>query len=171
VVAKTDTAHRALASAFAQRKVRKVYLALVWGHPDPAEGTVDAGIGRSRSDPTRMSTRAPRRRDALTTFATCERMPGFALLRVQLVTGRTHQIRVHMQSLHHPIVGDARYGAQPWRGVRDPRKRMALAAFQRIALHAAELSFTHPVTGRTIELTAPLPREFEDLLSVLREVP
>jgi 23S rRNA pseudouridine1911/1915/1917 synthase len=76
-----------------------------------------------------------------------------------------------MQSLHHPIVGGARYGAQPWRGVRDPRKRMALAAFQRIALHAAELSFTHPVTGRTIELTAPLPREFEDLLSVLREVP
>jgi 23S rRNA pseudouridine1911/1915/1917 synthase len=95
-------------------------------------------------------------------------MPGFAWLSLDLRTGRTHQIRVHMQSIHHPLVGDDRYGGRQWRSVQDPRKRKALAEFRRLALHAADLSFPHPETGRELSLHAPLPAELRSLLDTLR---
>jgi 23S rRNA pseudouridine1911/1915/1917 synthase len=168
VVARTDEAHLALASAFARREVVKVYHALVWGHPDPAEGVVDRSIGRSRRNRTAMSVRAPRGRRAVTRYAEVERMPGFSLLRIDLKTGRTHQIRVHLQSIHHPVVGDDRYGGRQWKGVQDTVKRNALRQFRRLALHASELGFRHPSTGEELRFRSELPGEIRSLLEVLR---
>jgi 23S rRNA pseudouridine1911/1915/1917 synthase len=167
LVAKTDEAHRALVAAFARREVRKTYLALVWGHPEPAEGTIDRGVGRSRADRTKMMVGARRSRPAVTSYRTLEFLPGFSYLEVDLVTGRTHQIRVHFQSLLHPVIGDTRYGGQPWRNLRDPVKRAAIQGFHRLALHAARISLAHPVTGERLEIEAPLPAEFEALLATL----
>jgi 23S rRNA pseudouridine1911/1915/1917 synthase len=171
VVAKTDAAHHALARAFAARAVRKRYVALVWGHPRPAAGAIEREIGRSRRDPTRMAVRSTRgrRRGAITVYSTIESLRGFALLEVEPATGRTHQIRVHLESIHHPIVGDDRYGGRGWRGVQDPLRRGALRGFDRLALHAAGLALPHPATGRIVRFTSPLPADFERLLRALRE--
>lgn len=168
VVAKTDAAHRMLAAAFAARQIRKTYLAIVWGHPKPADGRIERSIGRSRADPTRMSVRAPRGRSAATVYRTLEAVPGFALLEVAIETGRTHQIRVHLQSIHHPVVGDDRYGGPAWRGLRDPRQRKAVRGLERHALHAWKLAFTHPATGETVAFAAPPPPEIDALLGALR---
>jgi 23S rRNA pseudouridine1911/1915/1917 synthase len=170
VVAKTDAAHRALTTAFAERRVRKTYAALVWGRPDPAEGTIDRAIGRSRTDPTKMSVRVPRSRarEATTIYRTAESLPGFTLLRIDLVTGRTHQIRVHFASIGHPVVGDTRYGGNPWKSLRSPASRAALGAFHRLALHAAHLELRHPVTDEPLAFDAPMPADFSHLLEVLR---
>lgn len=168
VVAKTDEAHRMLARAFAQRQVRKTYRALVWGHPSPVEGRIDRNIGRSRSNPTRMSVDAARGRSAATVYRSVETLPGFSLLQLGLETGRTHQIRVHLQSIHHPVVGDTRYGGVQWKGVQDPVKRKALREFRRLALHASDLGFQHPRGGQEVVFHAPLPEDIERLLRVLR---
>jgi 23S rRNA pseudouridine1911/1915/1917 synthase len=170
VVAKTDEAHSRLSEAFASRNVRKRYLALVWGHP-PEEGTVDQPIGRSRDSPVKMAVRATRgrTRSATTHYCTLETMPGFSWLEVLPHTGRTHQIRVHMQAIHHPLVGDERYGGRAWRGVQDPLKRKALREFDRLGLHAADLTFPHPRSGESLKIDAPLPQELEQLLVILRQ--
>jgi 23S rRNA pseudouridine1911/1915/1917 synthase len=171
VVAKTDPAHEYLAKAFERRLVRKRYLAAVWGHPDPPEGRIELPIGRSRSNPLMMSVRSTRgrRRSALSTYETLESMPGFSLLAVSPETGRTHQIRVHLQSIHHPIVGDARYGGRGWRGVQDGVKKHAIRKLERLALHASDLAFTHPADGGHMKFHAPLPADFEELLNKLRK--
>ncbi len=168
IVAKTDAAHAALSQAFAGRKIRKRYEALVWGYPDPADGVIEKQIGRSRANPVMMSVRGRGSRDALTHYATGERLTGFSQLTLRPTTGRTHQLRVHLKSIGHPIVGDTRYGGVLWKGVQDPLKRKALKSFDRLALHATGLAFEHPVTGRRLELEAPLPDEFEGLLRALR---
>jgi len=171
VVAKSDSAHLALTRAFAAREVDKRYRALVWGHPRPEEGVIEQEIGRSRINPTKMAVRATRgrRRWARTAYSTIESVPGFSLLDVELTTGRTHQIRVHLESIHHSIVGDERYGGRAWRGVQNPLKRKALREFPYLALHAAKLSFQHPVRGERMRFRSPLPQRFEDLLVVLRD--
>jgi 23S rRNA pseudouridine1911/1915/1917 synthase len=169
VVAKTDAAHRALASAFARREVDKTYLALVWGHPKPPSGRIERAIGRSRSDRTKMSVAGPRGRPALSSYRTLETMPGFALLEVTIATGRTHQIRVHLLSLHHPVVGDTRYAGERWRGVPDPIKRKALRELPRLALHAAALGFRHPDRGEPMQFRSPLPEDLLALAAVLRK--
>lgn len=168
VVAKTDEAHRALSLAFAQRRVRKVYRALVWGRLLPANGVIERGIGRSRANPTRMAVDTPGARAAHTTYETIESLPGFTLLRVAIATGRTHQIRVHLTALHHAVVGDTRYGGAAWKGMRDPHKRNAVRAFRRLALHASRLAFVHPVSGEQVSFHSPLPEELEALLRTLR---
>jgi 23S rRNA pseudouridine1911/1915/1917 synthase len=170
VVAKTDAAHRRLSRAFAEREVRKSYRALVWGRPEPAGGVIERPIGRSRGNPTKMAIHGVRGRSrpALTLFRTAETMPGFALLDIDLRTGRTHQIRVHLQSIHHPIVGDERYGGRAWRGVQDPIKRKALRELERLALHAAVLEFPHPCGNRLARFEAPLPDDLVHLLDILR---
>jgi len=173
VVAKTDATHRALAEMFARREIEKSYLALVWGRPDPPEGCVERAIGRSRNNPTKMTIGVARgrRRAAVSFYRTVESLPGFALLAVRPRTGRTHQIRVHLQSIHHAVVGDEHYGGQPWHGVQDPLKRRALRQFDRLALHAAELAFTHPVGGRELRFRAPLGPDLAGLIEVLRSRP
>ena len=169
VVAKTDAAHRALSQAFARREVDKAYLALVWGKPRPEEGRIERSIGRSRSDRTKMSVAVAGGRPAISTYRTVETLPGFALLEVTIATGRTHQIRVHLLSIHHPVVGDARYAGERWRGVPDPGKRKVLRAFARLALHATALSFRHPETGERMQFRSPLPEDLEALLAALRK--
>jgi 23S rRNA pseudouridine1911/1915/1917 synthase len=170
VVAKTDPAHHALSRSFAEREVDKRYRALVWGHPQPPDGVIEQDIGRSRTNPTKMAVRSTRgrRRWARTAYTTSESIPGFSLLDVDLTTGRTHQIRVHLESIHHPIVGDERYGGRAWRGVQDPLKRKALREFEHLALHAAKLSFEHPSSGRKMRFRSSIPQRFQDLLTVLR---
>ena len=158
VVAKTDLAHRALATAFAAREVSKTYLALVRGTVHPASGRIDAAIGRSRRDPTKMALRVPRGRPATTIYRTVESLPGHTLLEIDLVTGRTHQIRVHLASRGNPVVGDDRYGGGG-RGSPQPG---------RLALHAARLSFRHPASGEMIRLASPLPPALVALLEQLR---
>ena len=171
IVAKTDETYHRLSKMFARREVEKHYRALVWGRPAPPEGEIERPIGRSRSNPTQMSISGTRgkRRPALTIYRTEESLQGFALLAVRPHTGRTHQIRVHLQSVHHPIVGDTRYGGRPWRGVQDPLKRKALREFERLALHASDLRFVHPQTGCTLSLHAPMPADFRSLMTVLRQ--
>ena len=169
VVAKNDAAHHALAAAFSRREIEKRYVALVWGRVDPEQGTIRRSIGRSPTNRVKMSVRGGRGRDAVTHYRTRESLPGFSFLDVRPETGRTHQIRVHLQSIHHPIVGDTRYGGRPWKGVADPRKRKALRELDRLALHASELCFAHPLTGRELRLSAQIPEELEALLRTLRQ--
>ena len=168
VVARTDRAHLALAAQFRTREVGKVYLALVWGRLREREGVVDAAIGRDPVHRRKMSVRAPRARPAVSRYQLVEELPGFSFVEVRPETGRTHQIRVHLQSLGHPVVGDARYGGAAWRGVQDPLKRRALKSFARLALHAWKLRFRHPSTGEPMAFESPAPADLRALMDVLR---
>jgi 23S rRNA pseudouridine1911/1915/1917 synthase len=169
LIAKTDTAHRGLSAMFARRTIEKTYLALVWGRPQPAAARIDDAIGRSRRDPTKMTVRAQRPKDATTIYRTRQAVPGATLLEIDLVTGRTHQIRVHFAARRHPVIGDTRYGGAPWKALRDPERRALFASFSRLALHATKLAFTHPVTGERMSFSAPLPDDFAALVTALIE--
>jgi 23S rRNA pseudouridine1911/1915/1917 synthase len=168
VIAKDDAAHRALSAQFAAREVRKEYVAVVHGLPARAEGTIDRPIGRDPVHRRRMAIDAPRARAARSTYAVRERLDGAALLDVRIHTGRTHQIRVHLASLGHPIAGDELYGGRRTPSSRRPAARAALAAFPRPALHAARLGFRHPATGDPLAFESPLPPDLQALLGALR---
>ena len=156
VVAKSDEVHRRLQEAMRERLVRREYLALVEGRPDARSGTIDAPIGRDRRHRTRMSTDTDEPREARTHFSIEATFAETTLLRVRLETGRTHQIRVHLASLGHPIEGDAVYAG------RGPR------IFARQALHAWKLAFVHPASGKEVSFESPLPEDFRGLLEGLR---
>jgi 23S rRNA pseudouridine1911/1915/1917 synthase len=145
VVAKNDAVHRALKSLLAARRLRREYLALVDGHPPARTGTIDAPIGRHRRDRKLMSIDSDDPREARTHFEIEQLLPAAALLRVSLDTGRTHQIRVHMAAIGHPVSGDPQYGT---------RGRYGL---ERQFLHATRLAFTHPVTGAEVDVRSELP--------------
>ncbi len=168
VVAKTDAAHYALAEMFSRREVGKTYHALVWGSPEPPDGEIDLPIGRNRTNPTKMAVGGIKSRPAMTRYRTLENLPGFAWLEIDLLTGRTHQIRVHMQAIHHPVVGDPVYGGVQWRGIQNPEIRNALKRLDRQVLHASELRFDHPVTGKAMKFRAPFPQDMQELLQVIR---
>lgn len=170
VVAKSDAAHHGLARAFATRQVSKTYLALVWGRPAPAAGRIDRSIGRSPSDRTRMTVHARHGRAATTVYRTIERLRGATLVEIDLVTGRTHQIRVHFSSLGHPVVGDSRYGGRPWKRLPPGRVRDGIRGSARIALHAARLSFRHPVSDQILEFRSPAPPDFDALVDAFRDL-
>ena len=167
VVAKDDAAHQHLARQFASRTVEKEYLAVVVGRPRRASGAIDAPIGRDPVHRKRMSVRAPRGRAARTTYVVEEPLAGAALLRVRIHTGRTHQIRVHLASIGHPIAGDATYGGRRAAAGAGGGLAGAAATLDRPALHAARLSFTHPATGERVVFTSPLP---EDLLALVERL-
>jgi 23S rRNA pseudouridine1911/1915/1917 synthase len=168
VVAKDDEAHRALAAQFASRTVEKEYLAVVHGVPRLRQGVVDAAIGRDPVHRKKMSLRATRGRAARSSYTVVEALDGAALLRVRIHTGRTHQIRVHLASIGHPVAGDATYGGTRTPSSRRAAARAALSSLPRPALHAASLAFTHPATALRLRFESPLPRDLEDLLAILR---
>jgi 23S rRNA pseudouridine1911/1915/1917 synthase len=164
VVAKDDATHRALVAQFAGRTVEKEYLALVLGVPKAREGTITAAIGRDPVHRQRMSVRARKGREARSSWRLEESFDGAALLRVRIHTGRTHQIRVHLASVGHPIAGDVTYGPHSRRGAA----KEALRELSRPALHAARLAFVHPRSGRPMEFEAPLPADLTLVLQALR---
>jgi 23S rRNA pseudouridine1911/1915/1917 synthase len=160
VVAKTQAAYEALTAQLKARTVRRRYLAIVHGRVGLAEGLVEAPIGRDPLHRKRMAIRpAGKGKRAATRYRVLERFPRHTLLEARLETGRTHQIRVHMASLGHPVIGDETYG----RGRAEPPVRL-----EGLALHAAGLGFVHPVTGKRMEFAASLPPRIERLLSHLR---
>ncbi len=163
LVAKNDHAHRALASALKRRDVKRRYLVASWGHLREDEIVVDAPVGRSLGDRKRMAV-VESGRPARTTFLRLERWPSAELLRAELESGRTHQIRVHLASIGHPVVGDPVYGKGWERGLggRDATWARGLAKrVPRQFLHAAELEFAHPRTGQPMRFASPLPPELE----------
>jgi 23S rRNA pseudouridine1911/1915/1917 synthase len=160
VVAKNETALNGLTAQFKNRTVRKEYLAVVWGIPRPASGRTETLIGRSSRDRKKMSATPRAGRPAITRYETLEAFAGAALLRVTIETGRTHQIRVHMTHLGHPVVGDREYG----RKSPDPLPAEA----PRQMLHAARLAFQHPRTGALLAFEAPIPPDMQTLLDALR---
>ena len=167
VVAKSDAAHQGLTAQFASRSVEKQYLAVVHGVPSPRSGTIDAPIGRHPVQRKKMSVSASGGRAARSSYAVEEVLDGASLLRVRIHTGRTHQIRVHVASLGHPIVGDETYGGARPPSSKRAEARAAIASFARPALHAAALAFDHPVTGERLSLQAPVPDDMARLMLAL----
>jgi 23S rRNA pseudouridine1911/1915/1917 synthase len=176
VVAKNDDSHRKLAAQFARREVKKTYIALVHGWLKKDWGTVSAPISRDRVRRTRMTTRQTGGREAVSHYRVIRRVGTpygkFTLLEIKIDTGRTHQIRVHIASLGHPVVGDTLYGApgelrQQSEG--GTRKGSGAISLPRNFLHAAELELSHPQTGERIALKRPLPRELQTLLNTLEK--
>jgi 23S rRNA pseudouridine1911/1915/1917 synthase len=178
VVAKTDDVHRKLAAQFASRQVKKRYVALVGGWP-AEKGTISAEISRDRLRPTRMTTRREGGRAAVSHYVVRSKLDTiygrFALVDVDIETGRTHQIRVHLASLHHPVVGDTLYGAPRVLPVQTSAQRTRRENFNQIEqlsltrnfLHAARLEFAHPVTHERLQFQSPLPEELQNFLKKL----
>ena len=165
VVAKNDAAHRELARQFHDREVEKEYVALAWGEVH-AGRRIDLPVGRDPVHREKMSTRARRSRTAVTRITAAREMRGVTLLHVAIATGRTHQIRVHLSAIGHPIVGDATYG-----GVRHrmPGALRAVERLERPFLHAARIAFTHPREGTRMEFTSPLPDDLQGILDEIME--
>jgi 23S rRNA pseudouridine1911/1915/1917 synthase len=166
VVAKHDRAHQELSRQFRDREVEKEYVALVWGLVH-AGRRIDAPIGRDDKDRQKMSTRARRARSAVTRVTWARNLTGVSLLKVAIATGRTHQIRVHLSAIGHPIVGDATYGGVHRRVPHDLRPVMRL---ERPFLHASRLSFTHPIDGRRVDFDSPLPLDLESVIDEVVEI-
>jgi 23S rRNA pseudouridine1911/1915/1917 synthase len=160
VVARSDEAHRRLQRALADRHIVREYLALVHGRPPARTGTIEAPIGRDPRMRTRMAVDGAHPREARTHFEIERPLGAFTLLRLHLDTGRTHQIRVHLQAIGHPVAGDPEYG--PPAGADDDSGTLGLG---RQFLHAARLSFAHPLTGAPIDVVSPLPRDLQVALT------
>jgi 23S rRNA pseudouridine1911/1915/1917 synthase len=167
IVAKHDDAHRKLTAAWNTPATRKEYLAVVYGTPRDSKGSIDAPIGRDPHDRKKMAVVATGRA-ATTDYEVVERLRHASLLRCRLRSGRTHQIRVHLKHLGHPLVGDPVYSGPQWRGVPDKKLQLALSQFQRQALHATRLTLPHPRTGEVLRFESPLPADIETLLAALR---
>jgi 23S rRNA pseudouridine1911/1915/1917 synthase len=169
VVAKTDRSHLALAEQFESRAVLKSYSALVYGSLTENQGEVDLPIGRDPRSRVKMAVRpSGEGRPALTLYRVVERFDEFTLLDVQIKTGRTHQIRVHLAQIKHPVVGDHTYDGGRANSIKNARQRAAIAKLKRPFLHAGRLSFIHPTKGERVDFTAPLPDSLQSFLEMLR---
>ncbi|MCJ2177278.1 RluA family pseudouridine synthase [Novosphingobium album (ex Hu et al. 2023)] len=165
VVAKTDRAHEVLAAQFADHSIERAYNAVVGGRPIPASGTVTGAIARSNTNRKKMAlVEDGRGKHAVTHFRTLELLKGATLIECRLETGRTHQVRVHMSSIGHALLGDPVYGRTP-SAIRPILQRLE---FSRQALHAAELGFIHPVKGEKVHFVSPIPDDMRTLIDELR---
>jgi 23S rRNA pseudouridine1911/1915/1917 synthase len=177
IVAKTDQAHTALAAQLEARTIERIYQAVVWGHLPGKTGTVDAPVGRSAFDRKKMDVTELRGRAAVTHYTVMREFAFASLAELKLQTGRTHQIRVHMMHVGHPVLGDPGYGGRGRQAIRQFAKErqaqaeQALALIGRQALHAGRLSFRHPADGRKLGFTAELPEDMGNLLRCLAENP
>ncbi|HKI83981.1 MAG TPA: RluA family pseudouridine synthase [Candidatus Krumholzibacteria bacterium] len=172
VVAKNDRCHRQLQAQLSDHSLHRVYRAICWGVPEPAEGEIELPVGRHPRDRKRQAV-VPGGRAAHTKYWVEEDLAGAALVRLRLFTGRTHQIRVHLAHGGHPLLADELYGGGTRRlkGAQPSRRSAlsaALAALGRQALHAAELAFVHPGSGEEVRFLSPLPQDFEAALKCLR---
>ena len=164
VVAKSDRAHEGLAQQFKAHSIDRLYAAIVYGLPQPSAGTVDTWIGRSDADRKKMAVhREGRGKHAVTHYRTIERLAGAALVECKLETGRTHQVRVHMAHLGHPLIGDPVYS----RDRKGFKTILETLRFKRQALHAKRLGFIHPLTGQKLSFDSALPTDMQELLSEL----
>jgi 23S rRNA pseudouridine1911/1915/1917 synthase len=163
IVAKNEAAHVRLSRSFQDRDVEKTYLALVHGRPSKPSGDISFNIGRHPRVRTRMSARKSGGREARSTYRTLEMLPGYTLLEVKIHTGRTHQIRVHLSAIGHPVAGDDVYGLR--RNAFFAKKH---PGFKRHFLHAAELRFPHPKSNQPLAFQSPLPDDLKALLESLR---
>jgi len=168
VVAKTDAAHSGLAEQFADHSLERAYLAVVRGRPYPADGTVDEAIGRSPRNRKKMAVVGRGGKSAVTHFKTLQRLGDAAsLVECRLETGRTHQIRVHMTHITHPLIGDPVYGRSRRSKSLPPEVREAIGKFTRQALHAYVIGFRHPITEEQIRFESPIPADIAALIKVL----
>ena len=174
VVAKTEPAYLALVEALRGREVKRIYHAIVWGDPGPDAGVIELPIGRDPKDRKRMAVvRGPAGKPARTRWRVLERYGLATLLEARLETGRTHQIRVHMSAVRHPVVGDPTYGGRVKKmlSLRQSERSLAdalLRLLRRQALHAAELEFVHPMTGVRLRFRSEPPQDFREALERLR---
>jgi 23S rRNA pseudouridine1911/1915/1917 synthase len=157
VVSRSEEAHRLLQAALAERLIEREYLALVQGRPPARTGTIEAPIGRDQRVRTRMAVGGAHPREARTHFTLDRALGETSLLRLRLETGRTHQIRVHLQAIGHPVCGDPEYGTP------------GILGLERQFLHATRLAFTHPLTGEPVEVRSPLPADLQSALARAEE--
>lgn len=174
VVAKTEAAHVELQRQLQERELKRLYTGIICGHLKQDSGEINMPVGRSLKDRKKMAVTHVASREATTRYTLKERFKSYDLLELELETGRTHQIRVHFAHVGHPIFGDADYGGrESWhKGLFGPERlfgQRLLKNFPRQALHACALSFKHPVSGKRIEVSADLPRDFKELLDAIRE--
>ena len=167
VVAKTESAHEDLADQFRDREIFKSYVALVHGHVEKRTGQIDQPIARDRGNRTRMAV-VRGGRPSISIYRVRKRFERFTLLNVELKTGRTHQIRVHLSWLKHPVVGDDAYGSGRDKTIPDHQLRLAIANLGRQFLHAEQLGFRHPQTKEELRFTAPLPAELQTVLNEIK---
>ncbi len=175
VIAKTEEAMAKLGKAMKERTIEKEYLAVVYGRPAVTKGKIDLAIRRDPRDRKRMAASKNEGRASTTFFEILSESSGpragLSLLKCRLLTGRTHQIRVHLKAIHLPVVGDAVYGAARWKGLRDDSLREACRGFPRQALHSWRLSFAHPATGEPLVFVAPVPEDLGRLLATASLTP
>lgn len=169
VVAKTDKSHQFLSKQFKEHSIKRKYLALVWGVVKNDTGTIDLPIGRHVSERKKMSVRTSRGRRAVTHYKAIKRFDNFTLIEAMLETGRTHQIRVHLSAIHHPVAGDPVYGKKNMPSGLPPKLTMLLKNLKRQALHAQTLGIIHPETQNYMEWTAPLPDDIKGIIDALEE--
>jgi 23S rRNA pseudouridine1911/1915/1917 synthase len=173
VVAKNDHTHSQLGKQLQARTLKREYLALVWGTIRPPEGTISVPIGRSRADRRIMTSGSPNTREAVTLYETIESYSWLSYIKLNLMTGRTHQIRTHLKEAGHPVFGDPEYGGREGRltGIEARhrvRARQLLEKATRQMLHAARVEFVHPATGKAVEFRADLPEDFRQVLELVR---
>lgn len=173
IFAKTGHALSTLGKAISRRQIKKTYDVICWNYPGLNEGVIEAPIGRSGLDRTKMTVTALSDKQATTRFRVVERFPIGCYLKISLITGRTHQIRVHFNHIGCPVVGDYDYGGRNPAVIKDsghlPHFKAILDLIDRQTLHASELVFDHPATGQTLHFTAPLPDDFRAVLEYLRK--
>ncbi|MDO8444797.1 MAG: RluA family pseudouridine synthase [Deltaproteobacteria bacterium] len=171
IAAKSDKAHQSLSAQFKKHSVKRKYTALVHGVIKGDKRTIESEIGRHQSDRKKMSVKTRRGKTAVTHFKVLSRFDQFTLIELTLETGRTHQIRVHLSSINHPVVGDQVYGGKERIiGVKDPKLRKVIKKLGRQALHATILGFIHPESNKYMEFTAPIPEDFQIVLDALGDV-
>ena len=164
IAAKTDRAHAGLAAQFAKHTIDRRYKAIVAGRPRPAEGRIEGNLGRSSTNRKKMALVGPNQgKHAVTHYTVLTALDGAALVECRLETGRTHQVRVHMASIGHPLLGDQVYGRSP----REHRNLLETLGFRRQALHAARLGFIHPATSQALSFESNMPADMQELFSHL----